>query len=101
MSEPAQAASAARSPQETARSPAIMLTVSGVITIAFALVAGLVIEPFLFAVALVGIGDFVLAKLFASGRIGPLAQRRRAAASGDAAAIAERDPGFNPYARED
>ncbi len=40
-------------------------------------------------------------RLYETGRIGPLAARRRAEASGDAAAIAESDPSYNPYARED
>jgi len=50
---------------------------------------------------IVGILDCVLGGLFQSGRIGPLAGRRRAAAPGEAAEIADADPDFNPYARED
>lgn len=52
---------------------------------------------------LLGLVDVVLAALFAGGRIGPLAARRQAEAEaeGDAAAIAESDPAYNPYARED
>ena len=66
------------------------------------IVLGFVISPALFAIVAVGIFDFVIAGLIASGRIGPDAQRRRAAAEqGDAAAVAEADPSFNPYARED
>jgi hypothetical protein len=41
--------------------------------------------------------DFVLARLYETGRIGPLA----AEASGEAATVAESDPEYNPYARED
>ncbi len=62
---------------------------------------GFLVTPVAFAAVALGIADFVIAGLFSSGRIGPLAARRRAVESGDAAAIAEADPSFNPYARED
>ncbi len=77
------------------------LYLSGAITVVIGIVLGFVVSPILFVVVAVGIFDCVLAGLFSSGRIGPLAAQRRAAASGDAAEIAEADPSFNPYARED
>jgi hypothetical protein len=79
----------------------MVLYLSGAITIVLGLVLGLVITPVLFAAVALGIVDFVIARLFASGRIGPLAARRAATEAGDAAALAEADPSFNPYARED
>jgi hypothetical protein len=60
-----------------------------------------VLGPAWFGLVLVGLVDGVLAALFAGGRIGPLAARREAAAEGDAATIAEAEPSYNPYARED
>jgi hypothetical protein len=77
------------------------LYLSGAITVVIGIVLGFVISPILFAVVAFGIIDGVIAGLFSSGRIGPLATRRRDAAAGDASAIAESDPSFNPYARED
>lgn len=77
------------------------LYLSGAITVVIGIVLGFVIAPILFAIVAVGIMDCVIAGLFSSGRIGPLAARRKAAASGDAGAMAEADPSFNPYARED
>jgi hypothetical protein len=74
---------------------------SGAITVVAGIALGFVISPILLAAVALGIVDFVIAGLFASGRIGPLAAERRAAASGDAGVIAETDPSFNPYARED
>ena len=53
------------------------------------------------SIAALGLFDLVLAWLFASGRIGPQSARRAAAEAGDAAAIAEADRSYNPYARED
>jgi hypothetical protein len=86
---------------DAARRLVLMLYASAAITIVAAVVLGLAIEPILFALAGVGVADLVLARLFAAGIIGPLAARRRAEASGDAAAIAAADPSYNPYARED
>jgi hypothetical protein len=77
------------------------LKLSGVITIVFAIALGILISPILFAIAVLAIVDFAIARAYASGVIGPLAARRRAQASGDAALIAESDPSYNPYARED
>ena len=84
------------------RNLAGILYLSATITVVAGIVLGFVVSPALFAIVAVGIFDFVFAGLIASGRIGPDAQRRRAAAEqGDAAAVAEADPSFNPYARED
>ena len=67
------------------------LMLSGLVTIVVAVVLAIVVEPFLIAIALVGVVDFVLARMFASGRLG----------SGGAAPEAGEDPSYNPYARED
>jgi hypothetical protein len=77
------------------------LYLSGAITVVLGIVLGFVVSPILFAAVALGIVDCVIAGLYSSGRIGPLATRRRDAAAGDAAAIAEVDPSFNPYSRED
>ena len=83
----------------TAQSRSIVataLTFSGIATIGVAIALGIAIDPLLYLVALVGLADLVFARLFATGRIG--------GASSDpatAAAAAEADPSFNPYARED
>jgi hypothetical protein len=74
---------------------------SGAITVVAGIALGFVISPILFVAVALGIVDFVIGGLFASGRIGPLAAERKAAASGEAGVIAEADPSFNPYARED
>ena len=54
------------------------------ITVVVGIVLGFVIDPILFAVVGFAIVDFVIAAMFSSGRIGPLAARRKAVASGDA-----------------
>lgn len=72
----------------------LTLRFSGVAVILLSIVLGALVTPALFAIALVGIGDLVLARLFASGRIGS----KKAA---DPVAQVEADPSFNPYARED
>ncbi len=77
------------------------LYLSGAITVVAGIALGFVLTPALFALVALGIVDFVIAGLFSSGRIGPLSARRAATEAGDAAAIAETDPSFNPYARED
>jgi uncharacterized membrane protein len=77
------------------------LYLSGAVTVVVGIVLGVYVSPALFGIVVLGIVDFVIARLFASGRIGPLSGRRAATAAGDAAAIAEADPSFNPYARED
>lgn len=92
-------------PTETARTSTSRLVtalmLSGVFTLVAAVALGLLVEPALFALALVAVVDFAVAGAFARGRIGPLAALRQAEGEGDAAAIAEADPGYNPYARED
>ena len=82
---------------DTGRRVASALYMSGAVTV----VVGFVLSPLFFGIAAIGLLDFVLAWAFAAGRIGPLAARRAAAEAGDAAAVAEADPSFNPYARED
>ena len=98
MSEPAQPNVAYA---QQVRVLVLALYAAGVITIAVGIAVGIAIDPILFLIAVVGLFDFVLARMFASGRIGPLAAQRKAAESGDAAQVAEADPSFNPYARED
>ncbi len=83
------------------RTLVLALYLSGVVTIVVAVVLGIAIAPILFAIAALGVGDFVIARMYATGVIGPLAARRRAEPSGDAATVAEADPSYNPYARED
>jgi hypothetical protein len=87
--------------QDSVRRLVTVLYLSGAITVVLGIVLGFAISPVLFAAVALGIVDFVIAALFSSGRIGPLAARRRAVESGDAATIAEADPSFNPYARDD
>ncbi len=87
--------------QDSVRSLVGILYLSGAITIVLGIALGFVISPVAFAAVALGIADFVLAALFSSGRIGPLAARRAAAKAGDAAALTEADASFNPDARED
>ena len=70
------------------------LFISGIVTIVVAVVLAVVVEPVLGAIALVGIIDLVLARAFASGRLG---------SGGGAAGSPDpgEDPSYNPYARED
>ncbi len=89
------------SSEASARKLAAALYVSGVITIVVGLFLGLVGPSVLFLIALVGLIDLAIARAYETGRIGPLAGRRRAEQSGDAATVAESDPSYNPYARED
>ena len=87
--------------QDSARKIVSVLYLSGAITVVAGIALGFVLTPALFALVALGIADFVIAGLLSSGRIGPLSARRAATEAGDAAAIAETDPSFNPYARED
>jgi hypothetical protein len=87
--------------QASARKLAAALYLSGVVTLVVGVVLGLIFEPILFLIAAFAIVDFVIARLYETGRIGPLAGRRQAEESGDAATVAESDPTYNPYARED
>jgi hypothetical protein len=87
--------------EASARNLAASLYLAGVVTLVVGIVLGLIFDEVLFAIAAFAIVDFVLARLCETGRIGPLAARRSAQASGDAATIAESDPSYNPYAYED
>ncbi len=77
------------------------LRISALVMVVAAVALGLLVAPALFALAALAVVDLVLARMFARGTIGPLAGRRAAESSGDAATIAESDPSYNPYARED
>ena len=66
-----------------------------------AVLLGLLFGAVYYLIALFALVDFVIARLFETGKIGPLAGRREAEESGDAATIAESDPSYNPYARAD
>jgi hypothetical protein len=70
------------------------LRLAGLITIVAGIVCGLLITPALFAIALIGVSDLVIARMFASGKLGQPKPE-------DSAAAAEADPAYNPYARED
>jgi hypothetical protein len=84
------------------RTIATWLVISGVVAIVGGVIAGALIDPVFYAIAAVSLIDFVIAWAFATGRIGPTADRSRGAeASGDLAAEAQADPSFNSYARED
>jgi hypothetical protein len=84
-----------------ARKVAAALYLSAVITLVVAVVLGLLFGAVYFLIALFGVVDFVIARLFETGRIGPLAGRRQTEGNGDAATTAESDPSYNPYARGD
>ena len=88
--------------QQAIRILTMALVLGGLFTIGVAVYLGSAIDSVLYLVALVGLADFVVAWAFATGRIGPLAQRRRDAESaGDLSAELQQDPSYNPYARED
>ena len=82
--------------RQNRRIVATALTISGIATIVVAIVLGAIVEPYLYAIAVIGLVDLVLARLFAAGRLGGRADDPAAAA-----AAAEADPSYNPYARED
>jgi hypothetical protein len=88
-------------PEGAARKVAAALYVSGAVTLVFGLFLGLLIDPLFLFIAAFALVDFAIARAYETGRIGPLAKRREAEASGDAATIAESDRTYNPYARED
>ena len=71
------------------------------VTLGVAIILGLLFGAVYFLIAAFAIVDFVIARLFETGEIGPLAGRREAEESGDAATIADSDPSYNPYARGD
>ena len=83
-------------PRQTRAVVATTLTASGIATIAVAIGLGIALDPLLYLVALVGVADLVFARLFASGRLGSAPSD-----PAGAAAAAQADPSFNPYARED
>ena len=87
---------------QAARLVALALALGGLFTIGLAVYLGSAVSSGLYLIAIVALTDFAAAWAFATGRIGPLAQRRRAAEErGELATELERDPSFNPYARED
>ena len=84
------------------RMVAMALVLGGIVTIVVGVLAGALIEPFLYAIAAFALLDFALAWAYSTGRLGYSADRDEAAqAPGDITAQAEADPSFNPYARED
>jgi hypothetical protein len=85
----------------SARALFITLYFTAAVAAIAAIALALLISPAFLAIGIISIADLVIARLFARGVIGPLAAWRRAEASGDAAALAELDPTYNPYARED
>ncbi len=82
-----------------ARRLAGFLYLSAAIMVVAGIALGFVVTPALFALVAVGLADGVLAALFASGRIGPLAAQ--SSGDADAPSLVEQDPSYNPYARED
>jgi hypothetical protein len=85
------------SPSSTSANPRAVagyLYLSAAITIVVGIALGFVVGPVWFAVVAVGLLDIVVARLFASGRLG-------GAGKSDPVAAAEVDPSYNPYARED
>ena len=87
--------------ERQARALVLWLYLSAAIMIVAGVALGIALNPAWFGIAALGLFDVFLAALFARGRIGPLAARRKAEAEGDAAQVAESDPAYNPYARED
>jgi hypothetical protein len=86
------------------RALVLSLVLGGLVLTAVAVAVGLIVDPVFFALAAFSLVDFLLAWMFATGRIGPGAARRKAeaaGAAGDAATAAQADPAYNPYARED
>lgn len=78
------------------------LIITGLISIGIGIVIGAVVTPWGFVVAGSGLIDFVLAYVFASGRLRSYAGPPKAAdAADEVAGAAGTDPAYNPYARED
>ena len=96
-------ASTTQAPEAQAvRLLALALVLGGLFTIGVAVYLGSAVDSALYLVALVGLADLVVAWAFSTGKLGPLAQRRREAETeGNLAAELESDPSYNPYARED
>jgi hypothetical protein len=72
------------------------LTISAVVMLVIAVVLGIAVHPALFGLALIALADYVLGRMFASGRLGA-----GSVEPGEDAALAEADANYNPYARED
>ena len=85
----------------SARKVAAALYWSGVVTLAVGVILGLLFGAVYYLIAAFAVVDFVIARLFETGKVGSLAGGRQAEESGDAATIAESDPSYNPHARED
>jgi hypothetical protein len=69
------------------------LLAGAVVMVTVGVVLALTVSPLLGLMALIGLGDLWLARMFAAGRIGPLAQI-------EPAERAEADPSHIPYARD-
>ena len=81
-----------------------VLLVSGIATIVVAGVLAVAVEPLLTLIALIGVLDLVIARGFATGRLGapPTAAPIEPEMSDELApGDASQDPSYNPYARED
>jgi hypothetical protein len=81
-----------------------VLVVSGIATIVVAAVLGIVVDPLLALIALIGVADLIIARGFATGRLGtpPSAAQAETEMTDELApGDASRDPSYNPYARED
>jgi hypothetical protein len=80
-----------------------VLVLSGVATIVVAAVLGIVVDPLLALIALIGVADLIVARGFSTGRLGtPRATAAEPEMSDELApGDASRDPSYNPYARED
>jgi len=68
-----------------------IMFISGLSLIVLGIVLAVVASPLLGLVAVVGVVDLVLARMFSSGRFG----------TGTAEAGGDAEPSVNPYARED
>jgi hypothetical protein len=90
------------SASDPGRTVAMALVLGGVVSVAVGVLAGALIETYLYAIAALALIDFALAWAFATGRIGATAARHRTAGAGeDLAAQAQADPSYNTYARDD
>jgi hypothetical protein len=81
-----------------------VLVVSGIATIVIAGVLAVVVDPLLAFIALIGVVDLIVARGFATGRLGtpPAAAPIQPEMSDELApGDASQDPSYNPYARED
>jgi hypothetical protein len=81
-----------------------VLVVSGIATIVVAGVLAVVVDPLLAFIALIGVVDLIVARGFATGRLGtPRASAPTEPEVSDrlGPGDASQDPSYNPYARED